>query len=157
MPFSVEYWLYNAWRSNLKNSIFFVDFFQKCFLMIFFKKFFGVKSLNLENVQVCESLIKIELPRREDDLMIPFWIWNSFELKMILISHTQKYRLPRYFYQNWLKMAKNMNAFEWYRIKIGLFRIYSERLFRYFDFFRVWFRSAGDGIRFFTSLYTYDI
>jgi hypothetical protein len=159
-----------AWFENFDSKIYFFQFisifFRKClfrsniayispsaqiwkiqfFWWFFSKKIFGVKKSKSWKCSSLSVLNKNWIARREDDLMIPFWIWNSFELKMILISHTQKYRLPRYFYQNWLKMAKNMNAFEWYRIKIGLFRIYSERLFRYFDFFRVWFRSGPETV-----------
>ena len=78
---------------------------------------------------------------------------------MILISHTQKYRLPRYFYQNWLKMAKN----EWKWMKLNDIEsklAYFEYILSYFSIislFWLFSRSAGDGIRFFTSLYTYDI
>ena len=83
---------------------------------------------------------------------------------MILISHTQKYRLPRYFYQNWLKIAKN----EWKWLKLNDIEsklAYFEYILSYFSIISLfWLFSSRDDFGppetvfgFFTSLYTYDI
>ena len=96
------------------------------------------KSLNLENVQnfeVCQWMLKIVkmiFARLEDDLMIPFWIWNSFE--SIFISHTQKYRVylvyRGIFIKKMLKMNQNWALFE---LKLGYFWYWVFQYFRYFD------------------------
>ena len=111
--FTVWLWSENDPKISEKNSVWNGNFLRR-------------KSLNLENVQNVEfcqwmlKIVKMIFARLEDDLMIPFWIWNSFE--SIFISHTQKYRVylvyRGIFIKKMLKMNQNWAIFE---SKLGFF------------------------------------
>ena len=128
--FSVSFYS-NSSKSGAKTTFRKLRKFRKISLE---NDFFGVKKSKSWKCSSLSVLNKNWIARREEDFMIPFWIWNSFELNDFDFPHSKipstalflsKLTKNR---QKWMKMIE----IEWYWIKIGLFRIYSELFFDYF-------------------------
>ena len=98
----------NFWFENFHSKIYFFQFisffFQKCLFrsnigyitssaqiwkIQFFGDFFGVKKSKSWKCSSLSVLNKNWIARREDDFMIPFWIWNSFELNDFDFPHSK--------------------------------------------------------------------